>query len=238
MPNIYLRLPSSVVAFHRNRDDKHRLQPFVPLVLPRFTTHMAVLRDGLQAPIAKQVQFPLCYSQTEWNNMLAGRKPHGGEIVIQRDSSTWLTFQEICVLEGRKQSEASELYDFLCIQMPYEVLIGDRRMRTTASYNLTHAAAQIMQKLFVQDFQRALYEWELDTADFCIRPGMVIKRNHLDTLERFFLRYDIPVSNSRKERDSLRRQLDRWLKEANSLFRGYRNFDIAYSDPHDRIINV
>ena len=44
-------------------------------------------------------------------------------------------------------------------------------------------------------------------------------RSNVEILERFFMEYDLPVSHSQKERESLRHLVQRWRREAEYLTR-------------------
>lgn len=237
MANIYLRLPTAIAYFHRNRvEDKH-LSPFDPWKASEFSDHAIPLRGGLYLPASNKTtrQSPASYSQAQWHNMLNGKAPEGGITLIRRNPSVWLSYKEICQLEGKKLSRLSESYDFLCIQMPYTVMIGDKEVRTNSSFNLSQQAAVLLQNLLVNDFQRALIDWEIGTYNHCTSGDKIIHRGHMDTLERFLMRYDIPVTADQTTKTSLRRQLDRWIQRAKVLEKAYRSYDIEYQDSRDKV---
>lgn len=236
MANIYLRLPTVICYFHRNYDVDNKLDNFEPVKFSKFTDHAVVLRGGLALHNNRTKKVVSCYSQIQWKNMLAGRKPDGSKIVLKRDNSLWLTYSEICQLEGIRLSYRSDSYDFLCIQIPNTILVGDREVRTNSSFSLTPLASELLQDLLVRDFERALIDWEIGTFDHCVSPEKIIRRGRMDTIERFLMRYDIPVSSDRIEKQSLRRQLDRWMEHARLLEKAYRSFDIEYEDSHDKVI--
>ena len=52
-------------------------------------------------------------------------------------------------------------------------------------------------------------------------------------MERFFAKYDIPVSHDQKERDSIRRQMHRWKKEGEK----YIEDDVMVDDEDVRRID-
>lgn len=240
MANIYLRLPVMVCCYHRNYDPDHKLTPFMPLKFSTYTDHAVVLRGGLSVFTGKDQKAGVCYSQAQWNNMLRGRRPDGSQLVMVRDPSSWLTYTEICNLEGRKLSHKTDSYDYLCIQMPKTVLVGDREMRTNASFSLAPNMASLLRNLLEDDFKRALLQWVVDTKDFCLNPTRIIDRTHAATLERFLMRFDIPVTQDGKEKDTIRRLLQRWLESAGSASGAYKAYDedITYEDPKDRVRKI
>lgn len=242
MPNIYLRLPTAVACFHRNCDPDNPLSPFDPWIVPKYSDHIIPIKSGLQSEVISERKSPPSYSQKQWDNMLNGRRPNGGDIVLHRNSEQWLTYAEICKLEGRRLSKLSESYDFLCIKLPYTIAIsmpnGDRKeIYTNSTFNLSPKPAETLQCLFMNDFQRAFIDWEIGTFHHCTQnPDGLILRGRSDTLERFLMTYDIPVSKDLTEKQSLRRQLDRWLKKARFIEKSYRHENISYNDSSDRII--
>lgn len=243
MPNIYLRLPTAIACFHRNCDADNPLSPFDPWIVPKYSDHIIPMRNGLQNGVSSESKSPPSYSQKQWNNMLFGRRPEGGEIVLHRDPEKWLTYQEISILEGKRLSKLSASYDFLCIKMPYFITVatptgGRKEIVTTSSFNLSPRYAEMLQMLFVSDFQRAFIDWEIGTFHHCTQnPDGLIIRGRSDTLERFLMTYDIPVSKDLTEKQSLRRQLDRWLKKARFIEKAYRHENISYKDSLDKTIS-
>lgn len=235
MANIYLRLPSIIAAYHRNYDVNHKLDAFTPVKFSPYTDHAVILRGGLAVFTGTSKRIVPCYSQQQWRNMLCGKTPSGTKVVLKRDPSIWLSYDEICTIEGIRQSSRSESYDYLCIQMPTTILLNDRETRTNPAYSLPDEVAGILQDLLVRDFKRALVDWEIGTQDYCISPERIIRRGHMDTLERFLMRFDIPVAQNGKEKDSMRRQLDRWLEHAKVLEKAYRCVDIEYINDTDKI---
>ena len=237
MPNIYLRLPTVICAYHRNYDVNHKLSPFDPLKFSPYTDHAVIMRGGLAVFSSSTKKNASCYSQQQWRNILSGRKPDGSRQVMKRDPTIWPTYAELCAVEGIKISNRSDSYDYLCIAMPYTILIGDRECRTNAGYALTEEAASCLQDLLVRDFKRALVDWEIATQDHCIKPDQIIRRGRMDTLERFLMRYDIPVARDGLEKYTLRRQIDRWYAKARLIEKAYRCIDIEYEDSHDKVLH-
>lgn len=237
MANIYLRLPSVICSYHRNYDVERKLDPFEPLKFSPYTDHAATLRSGLILYTKTCGKRSSCYSQQEWKNLLNGKSRDGQRQILKRDATQWLSYNELCTLEGVLLSKRSENYDYLCIQIPKTILVGDREVKTNASYLLTPGTTKILQILLINDFKRALVDWEIGTFNHCtgIDNGY-IRRGRMDTLERFLMRYDIPISKDSEEKDTLRRQLDRWFEKAKMMEKAYRTFDIEYEDTNDKVV--
>ena len=113
-------------------------------------------------------------------------------------------------------------------------------MRTNASFSLAPNMASLLRNLLEDDFKRALLQWVVDTKDFCLNPTRIIDRTHSATLERFLMRFDIPVTQDGKEKDTIRRLLQRWLESAGSASGAYKAYDedITYEDPKDRVRKI
>lgn len=236
MANIYLRLPSVICHYHRNCDLEHKLGCFEPLKFSSFTDHAVVLRSGVSVFTGTSSKSVSCYSQHCWNMILAGKNPLTGKVVMRRDQTEWPSYEEICTINGKVLSSRSERYDFLCIQIPPTIIVGGKEIRTNATYSLPKEMAEILSNLLVRDFKRALLDWEVATFDHCVQPDKIICRGHMDTLERFLMHYDIPIPRDGIEKDTLRRQLARWMKRARVLEKAYRCFDVEYEDSADKVI--
>lgn len=236
MSNIYLQLPTPICHFHRNRD-KTKLSPFEPVKLSKLDEKSVILRGSLAffREMGRSKSYP-CYSQQQWKNILLGKTPNGSKQILQRDPTIWPTYDEICKIEGTQLNFRSDSYDYLCIQIPQTIFIGTRQVRTNPSYTLDKSDAYDLQILFTLDFKRALVNFELETQARCIQDDYIIKRGQMNTLERFLMEYDIPIAQDGREKDYIRRQLDRWLDKAKVYEKAYRTFSIDYIDSQDIIV--
>lgn len=237
MSNIYLRLPTAICYYHRNRDENHQLSCFEPMKVSKYDEVAIEMRRSLIVYASRSSRTANCYSQQQWKNILNGKNPYTGKTAIKRDPEEWPTYNEICAMTGAKVSNRSDSYDFLCIQIPNTILIGDKEVRTNSSFILPNKAAETVQEILTRDFQRALIDWEIGTQDFCINEERIIRRSHMETLERFLMRYNIPVAADGLEKESLRRQLARWLDNARVLEKAYRSYDIEYISATDKVIS-
>lgn len=240
MSNIYLRLPSVVCAFHRNRDRNHMLRPEEPVKYRDSSEHNFIMRSGLETRVGFSTRkSPRCYSQNEWNKILQGIAPNGSnDVKVERNPADWPTYKEICMLEGRKLTDRSESYDFLCIRIPETVTINGNVKRTNHTYSLARKEAETLISLLIVEFNHALQEWEADNYEYCNTPdenGNIIVRSFPNILERFLLSYDIPISKSARERDSLIRQMTRWRGFAKQIMKKNYDFDITFTDSADVI---
>ncbi len=217
MANIYLRVPTYVSQFYRGLDDKHVLGEFDPIVFCDFQHEFILMKNSLQLVTeADQLQSnSWCYSQRAWRNMLSGKPPAGGMPILSRDPEQWLTMQELCTLLGEKNVQKMDGYDYLCIQIPTEVLLGDVIRRTNASYNLMPKEAMAMSRLLRVSYIHTFLDWLIQDRRHCNKIGLY--RPIGVTIERFFERYYIYVGKDKKERESMYRMSRRWIEAANIM---------------------
>lgn len=236
MANIYLRLPTPVAYFQRNRWDVP-LHPDEPLRFCDFDEKMRILRMGLVRFDERQLHIE-SFSQQEWRNMQNGRRPNGEKVDTKRDNTIPLSYNEVVHLSNFPLRKTPESYDYICIQMPREVQIGRRVYATNPSFSLDGHHTHLLQKALCADYKRAIVAWVLHTRNYQVAPDAILDRRNIDTLERFLMHYGIPTSSDNIERDSLRRQLKRWLIEVGEGAESYNTLDIAYYDPNDRVIQI
>lgn len=229
MPNIYLRLPTSRCQFFRNRDPKRVLAKDEPLVFSVYSPEYFVMRSSLtNAGALSQEVNTQCFSQQQWRNMLNGRHPLGGNILVTRDFSEYLTYDEVLHLNGNKEYSKSDNEDYLCIKLPSEIEVIDTVRAVTPTWNLDRSGIYKLLELLNNDFKRSVVEWALATFDFCTANGKIIARSKAAMLERYLMRYGINPST--EEKDNLRRVVERWLKSEHNFFKAYSCLDMQYED--------
>lgn len=227
MPNIYLRLPTYVCAFYRNRDINHPLPMDKPVVFVEFSQEYVVLSTGLRILSDDAMTRAHCWSQVAWRNMMHGRNPGGDTRIIRRTPDEWLTYAEVRTLSGEKTGGyVSESYDYLCIGIPKEVVSGGRIHRTNASYSLAPRNAQQLEGMMRHEFQLTFLDWLVQDRRFCNQKG--IARSRVESIERFLMTYDIPVSTDNRERESLRRMTNRWLNKSKHLLNDRLHFEDGF----------
>lgn len=233
MPNIYLRLPTSRCQFFRYRDPKHTLAPEEPVVFNTYMPESFVLRNSLSnASAVEQAVNMQCFSQQQWKNMLTGRHPLGGKVIIKRDVEDYLTFKEVVLLNGRHDYNKSDKEDYLCIKLPSEVEVVDTVRQVTPTWNIDVYGIRKLTSMLNNDFKRSVIEWALSTFDFCTSNGHIICRSQSSMLERYLMRYGIEPSD--QEKDSLRRVIDRWFRSEHNDFKAYSCLDMKYLDSNEK----
>lgn len=232
MPNIYLRLPSSRCQYFRNRDSSHPLGKNEPIIFNPYMPEHFTMRNSATATTAQKMVNAACFSQVQWQNMLAGKHPNGGKPIIRRNPEDWLSFAEVQILNGKKEYTKSQKEDYLCIRLPAEVEMVDTVRRVTPYYNLdTQGTRQLIVQLN-NDFKRSLVEWALSTFDFCTSHGVLTCRAQTASLERYLMRYGIETTED--EKDNMRRIINRWLKAEHCYFSAYSCMDMQYEDSRDK----
>lgn len=233
MANIFLRLPRIQAQLIRHLDEDHYLTPTDPFKVSDYTEMAYNIRIGLVKSTYKMGGDPLCLSQQEWNNIMQGKKPQGGPVILKRDATVWPTYDEICKIIGSKSSQRSDDYDYLCIQLPREVFLRGKMWPVNTQWSLTRNTALYLNKEFARMFKYTLLRWSIDNEKYCIRKDSIIERSQVDVLVRFCERYDINVNTD--QFDNLRRQVNRWLKDASEEKQDYRCLDIEYEDSNEKI---
>lgn len=212
MANIYLRTSKYVAAFLRGDGNGESIPPLTPITLSPYTQEYMVLTNGLRIIPSEHQHWGSCYSQIAWSNMLRGIPPQGGQKLLLRNPSEYLSYTEICTLESLNNRTKTEAYDFLCIALPREITIDGRVIRLNKAYTLTNPAANQLRRMFRVMFIRAFLDFETENIDFAKSHN--IHRSNVEIMERFLMKYDIPVSHDKSERDTLRRLAQRWRNEA------------------------
>lgn len=215
MNTIYLRMPKYVADFHRARDESHALLHTEPVVFCEYSRQHVILATCLRILAPQQQTLAHCYSQRAWRNICNGRPPKGGFQVFRRDPTEWPSPQEVCTLEGSRQHAWPDAIDYLCIGLPREVMIGPTVHRVNASYSLDATSAAQLTQLLRNEFYMTLLDWLIQDRRYCNQQG--IHRTRIESFERFLARYEITVSADNRERNSLRRMANRWLRAAYAL---------------------
>lgn len=233
MPNIYLRLPTSRCQFFRNRDPKHTLAQDEPLIFNMYMPEHFVMRNYLSnaAAVTQRVNMQ-CFSHQQWRNMMQGRSPQGGSVILMRNSHEYLSFDEVQQLNGKQEYSKSGNEDYLCIKLPSEVEVVDVVRQVTPSWNLSSRGIRQLLVMLNNDFKRSVVEWALSTFDFCTSNNRIICRRQTAMLERFLMRYGIEPNEN--EKDCLRRIINRWLTSENNNFKAYSCIDMQYVDTNEK----
>ena len=215
MPNIYLRVPSYVAQFFRAIEPNRRLSENDAYQFCPFQHEYILLRNTLTLIPENEQTCSWCYSQRAWHNIVRGIPPTGGKAVIQRDPQQWVDTKELCAIIGEKSVAKMEAYDFLCIEAPQDVMLGDEVRRTNGSYSLHQREAIALQQLLRNEFVHTFLDWVIQDRRCCNRLG--IRREIGTTIERFFERYYIFIGSNKRERESMYRMSLRWIYQAREL---------------------
>lgn len=215
MANIYLRVPSYVAQFYRALDPEKVLAEAEPYKFCRFQHEYMLMQNCLILINENEQTCTWCYSQRAWRNILQGKPPTGGKVVIQRDKDCWPCTKELCAIIGEKSVAKMEAYDYLAIEIPDEIIVGDQVRLTNASYSLHQREAIQLQQLLRDEFVHTFLDWVIQDRRYCNKMGVM--REIGTTIERFFERYHIFIGGNKKERESMYRMSLRWIYQAHLL---------------------
>lgn len=227
MANIFVRLPWYVAAYYRGLEEDNPLSEWDPIEFVDYTHEYVVMQNNLRLIPEKNLS-RLCYSQRAWDNILHGRKPEGGKVLINRDPKQWPTTQELCTLTGVQATPRMESADYLCIKMPREAWLNRSTHRTNPSYALSYDVAQMFIRMLSQEFYHVFTDWVDQDERYCIQNN--IHRKNIEVMERFLVQYNIPISVDSKDQESLRRMRNRWLENAKKRPNDRVNFNQIYQD--------
>lgn len=202
MANIYVRVPLYVAAFFRNADQNHRLTEWQPIDFEDFSYESTIIRQGMVDDRNKKILTVMCYSEQSWKNILRGKLPRGGKTVFIRDENKWPTAKEITALEGRSLKPNEELFDYLCISLPREMIVGGKMIRTPRSTSLDGQTAQRLANCLRNEFYQTYYEWVMQLQQQFEKRGLSISK--AECMERFFAQYDIPMAQGGNQMNTMR----------------------------------
>ena len=215
MANIYLRVPTYVAQFYRGREVQHPLSENDPVEFSPFQHEHVLMSACLQLDTDINSHSSACFSQRAWRNILQGKQPHDGKRILTRDEEVWPTMQEICMLTGEKKIQRMDGYDYLCIEMPKQIVVGRQYKQTNPSFTLPPTAATDMQRMLRNEFIRILLDWIRQERYFCNKAG--IRRELAMMIDHFFYHYNMVLGTNQKDRDSMRRMAARWIEDAKML---------------------
>lgn len=222
MANIYLKMPWYVACHFRGREEKRQLTEWEPVKFNDFNHEYRVLLDNCRR-IPEQNQSPICYSQRAWQNILRGRKPDGSSLIINRDPAVWPDPKETATLTGVKMTPRHHASDYLCIEMPREVYVGDRAYRTNPTYCLDKDAAYFLSAMLQDRFAHEYTQFV--EKDIRTAAALGFKRKGLEAAERYFVQYNFPDIIDPQLRESLRRQHTRLMERGHAKPRYMLQFD-------------
>ena len=209
MANIYIKVPWYVAWHFRGRDERRQLTEWDAVKFTEFDHEYRTLVNNLRfIPEAQQTR--MCFSQQAWKNILHGRKPEGGQIILQRDPKTWPTVNETAALTGIQMSSKHISSDYLCVEIPKESIIAGKMHRTNSCYSLSYDAAFYFSAMLTDRFSYEYTQWMDQDQRNGIAQGF--RRKISESQERYFVQYNFPVDIDPSLRESLRRSHTRFIE--------------------------
>lgn len=221
MANIYIKVPWYVAWHFRGRNEDHQLTEWEPVKFHEFEHEYRVLANNLRF-IPEAQQSRSCYSQQAWKNILHGKRPEGGQIILQRDPKTWPTVNETAALTGIQMSSKHIASDYLCVEMPKEVWLNNRTHRTNTCYSLSYEVAVYFSGMLTDRFSYEYTQWMQKDARAAMAQGF--HRKTSERQERYFVQYNFPVDIDPSLRESLRRQHTRFVERGEGKLRHAMEF--------------
>lgn len=222
MANIYLRVPTYIAQFYRGRiAPEPPLTEFQPVVFSPFQQEYAMMEQWMLFVSEKDMEHTVCFSERMWKNILAGKAPQGGKVILKRNPTDWPTMDEICFLTGTKRNKKTDGFDYLCIQAPRTMVIGGCFKVVTGSFTLKCNEANALIRQLRHEFLRIFLHWICEELLVCDKRGIRFDsksgRDVVMCIEHFFYHYNMSLGTNATDRDSMRRMAKRWLEDARML---------------------
>ncbi len=170
---------------------------------------------GLMLVPERSCEHTVCFSQRMWQNMMKGRKPQGGKVVLNRDPEEWLSPNEIDLLTGIRRPMKARNSEYLCIQTPKTAMQGAEIKTVNASYNLTASVANELVDEMRRRFVCTLVIWVQNEMASKAYEGY--KRDIATCVDHFTNHYNMMIGALPAERDVLRRMARRWMDDVKLL---------------------
>ena len=222
MSNIYLRVPTYVAQWYRGRVvPEPPLTEFQPVEFSQFQMEYAMMESWLAFVAEQDMSHTACFSERMWKNMLNGKRPQGGKVMLKRDAKEWLSMDEINFLTGTKRNKKTDGFDYLCIAAPRTMVIGGQFKQVTGSFTLLFEQANALVRQLRREFLRFFLHWICEELFVCDRRGIRFDsksgRDVVMCIEHFFYHYNMCLGTNATDRDSMRRMAKRWLWDAKML---------------------
>lgn len=223
MSNIYLRLPSIVVQYFRNRDEKHPLRPDEPLELSEYDCKYNIIKYGCSLKVDTDSIRQMSYTYTQWRSMCRGCHPVTGKLRIKTKKDFYPTYKDVCDIVGVEFYDKYNGYEYLCIKLPNILVVGDKTCHSTPNHGLVNRAAKELRSEFLNVFKTAFLVFYRDNVRFCLQQKIL--REKTDIIERFFCRYNINSSDIDKSKRTLYREITRWQNNTIDVYNSDSNID-------------
>ena len=222
MSNIYLRVPTYVAQWYRGRVvPEPPLTEFQPVEFSQFQMEYAMMESWLTFVAEQNMSHTICFSERMWKNMLNGKRPQGGKVMLKRDAKEWLSMDEINFLTGTKRNRKTDGFDYLCIAAPRVMVIGGQFKQVTSSFTLLFNEANALVRQLRREFLRLFLHWICEELLVCDKRGIRFEsssgRDVVMCIEHFFYHYNMCLGTNATDRDSMRRMAKRWLWDAKML---------------------
>ena len=225
MANIYIKVPTAVAQWYRGRY-KQPLTEFQPVMFSVYQDEMAIMAADIMLVPESQMDHTACFSERMWKNILNGRKPQGGKVLLKRDPTEWPTMEEINFLTKMSKNNKTDGYDYLCLQAPKAIHLGSGYKQVTSSFTMTSKGASELIRYMRKEFIRVMLHEVCEEIALNDKRGL--KRDAMSCIDRFFYRNNICLGTNTKDRDTMRRMATRWMEEARMLGKDVKDEEVLF----------
>ncbi|MBR6275932.1 MAG: hypothetical protein IKR31_03235 [Prevotella sp.] len=227
MANIYLKVPTYVAQFYRSRDVNNQLGEFQPVEFSPFQQESTMIAASIMFVSEQASEHTMCFSERMWKNILNGKKPQGGKMLLKRDATEWPTMDEVNCLTDMKRNKKTDGFDYLCIAAPKSIVIGGQYKQVTTSFTLPFRQSNELVRQLRTEFIRILLNWVRKELALCDERG--IQRDVIMCIDHFFYHYNMCLGTNGTDRDSMRRMAMRWIEDAKMLADDIQDEDVLFT---------
>ena len=213
MANVYLSVPHYVSSYFRCRDEFHIIAPSQPVCIDTSEIHLwPYLSNYLINNADGRIYNNGCFNQRQWRRMLAGQYLHKYHSAARRNMKgiDHLSDEDVHDMAGFTDSNFDENTEYLCLQIPREVLKYPLLHRTDENWTLSIEGVRKLRKALTDEFWIAFFDYMRRNTHYTFICN--IKRATSENMIRFMNRYQIRSSADGSEYAALKRNYNRKLK--------------------------
>ena len=199
MARCYIRVPTYVAAYIRNRDAENRIQPGGEVSFPEVSVVGWLICRGLRDNAEGAARGIESFSEKQFSDIK--RICGGKENLSDTDVMDALGVHKKVKKKG----------EYLCVSLPRELDRMGVRYRITSTWFIKPAYVSAIVKALTQEFWNEFIAYMARDKEWAMANGQ--KRATLDGIERFLERYDIANDKSDIVKENMKRNYYRKLPD-------------------------
>ena len=225
MAKFYLRLPTYVAAWLRNRDEQHPVTVGESIQFSEMSQLYRLMARGLYANMQNKVS-RVCFNEFQWGQMRKGVcivAEEGYRVPFVPEGTVFPDNEVVLALSGLKPRRGGGNSEWVPIVMPRTVSMGG----TTKTVNYLWQVYDDVAATMIRDLtEMAWVEFMAFAADEeAYRKENGIQRTVGDMLVRLMTKYDIPDMDYESLRKEYRRRKDDEQRYTKSMLADERTYE-------------